>query len=545
MGCGERRFSTLSGVSASNSAVGWIRLILVVCLLAQCLGAGSEPRSVSAMYKKAKQAEKAGNIPEAYIYYAQAAALDPEEKTDAWLRSSALRTRALTEIKPLPDGLDEYDENALDLDPALLGRISPEDLAEAKKPLPPIKLDANDSVHDLDLKANSRELYEKIVPLYGLDVVFDGDFKPGKPIRLRVDGAGYRDALRILGAATGTFVVPVSDRLILVAKDTTQERQQVSQNVAVAIPIPETVTVQEAQELAQAVQQVMELKKLTVDTQRRLVLIRDRISRVRPAQALFDQLMLSRPEVVIEVEFLEVGKTNSLAYGFKPPTEITVSFLGLGNGIIPLGTGLNIGLFGISVGNAELAASMARSNSRSLLRSQLRATDGQTAELHVGDRYPIAVNQYLGNTGGSGQAFTPPPQINFEDLGVVVKVTPHIHGDHEVTMEVEAEFKVLAGSAFNGIPVIATRSFKGTVRMKSDEWAIMAGLVKDSDTRAITGLAGLASVPYLGAFFRKTTKNSENSETLLVLKPSIVRMPYPKEGIVIDTGTESRPRVPL
>ncbi|HFB98860.1 MAG TPA: hypothetical protein ENJ62_06940, partial [Bryobacterales bacterium] len=111
-----------------------------------------------------------------------------------------------------------------------------------------------------------------------------------------------------------------------------------------------------------------------------------------------------------------------------------------------------------------------------------------------------------------------------------------------VTLEVEAEYKVLAGTALNGIPVIANRTFQAVTRVKEGQWAIMSGLMRASEARTITGLWGLADIPYLGALFRKTTKEREDGRTLLVLKPTIVRKPT--AGPLTDpvwVGTETRP----
>ncbi len=519
-----------------------------MCLLA---GTAAARDSAKDLCRKARKAEKAGQIAQAYIWYTQAAALDPRGDTDAWARSFALRTQALTEIGVTPAALGQEspvsDGGGDGAD--LLGTISPEELKEARRPLPPVQLQARAEGKDFDLTGDARQLFEQVARAYGLAVIFDADFQPGRTVRLRLRGADYREALRTLEAATNTFIVPVGERLFLAAQDTQQKRQELEHNVAVVVPIPETVSIQETQELARAVQQLMEIQKLTVDSQRRLVLIRDRVSKVRPAQAVFDQLLHHRPEVVVEVDFLEVVEGSNLSYGLRLPASVGIEFVGPAGsmGSIPLGLpGLSLNLFGLGIGDAELLASMSRTSTRTLLRSQLRTVSGQPATLHVGDRFPILTQGYFGPVEGPGKVFTPPPTINFEDLGVVVKVTPYVHGNGEVTLEVESEFKVLAGDSINGIPIIANRAFQGVVRLKDNEWAVMAGLFRKSEARAITGIAGLSQIPYLGALFRQTTTDRQTADALLVLKPSIVRLP-PDSSLAarIWTGTETKPVSPL
>jgi type II secretory pathway component GspD/PulD (secretin) len=344
----------------------------------------------------------------------------------------------------------------------------------------------------------------------------------------------------------------------MVAKDTPQKRQELEPTMAITIPLPEPVTVQETQEVARAVQQAMDIQRLVVDSGRRMVLIRDKISKVLPARELFSQLLHRRPEVVVDLEFIEVAENSSLDYGLRLQTSFPLVWLGrlpgklshiVGN--IPRGFGYlafggGISAFGIGLADAELFASMSRSSSRLLLKSTVRSTNGQPATLHVGDKYPILTSGYFGAVEGEGEVYTPPPSFNFEDLGIVVKITPYVHGTRDVTLEVESEFKVLTGDAINGIPVVANRKFQGTVRVANGHWAIVSGLLRTQEVKAISGLAGLSQLPLLGPLFRENSRSKEFGQTLIVLKPRLV-IPPPTEVVTetVWTGSEGRPRIPI
>jgi hypothetical protein len=151
-----------------------------------------------------------------------------------------------------------------------------------------------------------------------------------------------------------------------------------------------------------------------------------------------------------------------------------------------------------------------------------------------------------GGTITGSPSYVPPPSFTFEDLGFSLKATPHIHGIEEVTIDVEAEFKLLAGTAVNGIPVVANRQIKSTVTLQEGEWATVAGLMTSSDARTITGIAGIATVPLIGRFLRQNNNSSDGSEVIVVIKPRLLTPPA-GESVheTVRVGSEQRPFIPL
>ena len=142
--------------------------------------------------------------------------------------------------------------------------------------------------------------------------------------------------------------------------------------------------------------------------------------------------------------------------------------------------------------------------------------------------------------------YAPPPAFNFEDLGVSLKVTPKVHSWDEMSLDVEAEYKVLTGDALNGIPIIANRKFQSRTRVRAGEWAVLAGLVRATEARVITGLAGVSRIPALGALFRQNSKSSDRGQTLFVIKPRLLSAPLTEMATrPLMSGTETRPRLAL
>lgn len=510
--------------------------LLVISLLAGVVPARADEPSARQLYNRGRQLEKSGNVAHAYLLYSQAAAADPL-KREYWQRAQALQRKAVGSANVMPQGGVGAPAQAAETP---LEEATYKDLEEAKKPQPPIEIEGSSEKHDLDLRGNAKKLWEDVTRRYGLDVVFDGDYPEGSPIRLRLAEAEHREALVALMAATGSFFVPISPKLLMVVKDTEQKRREVENTIAVSVPIPEPVTLQDAQEMGRSVQQLMEIQRFAIDSAQRMVLMRDRASKVIPAQQVLQQLLHGRAEIGLEIELVSLPKSTSMSLGLSIPTSFPIRAL---QESIKLFRGpLTLTML---LGSAELLANMTKSVGRSVFQVDLRATDGIPATFHAGEKYPIVTMSYIGDTSGEN-VYIPPPTFNFEDLGLSLKITPRIHDRHEVTLEIEAEYKLLGGRSLNGNPVISNRKFNNRVRLRFDEWAMISGLVGRSSTRTLSGPAGLTAIPILGTVFTRRDSRTEEEEAMLVLKPRLLRLPaIETQTRQIWIGSESRLRVPL
>ena len=173
-------------------------------------------------------------------------------------------------------------------------------------------------------------MFEKMATACGLHLLFEPDYREVPAFTFSVDDVGCQEALRALEAATDSFVVPVGEKTALVARDTQPNRLLLTPVVAIAVPIPERTTLQEAQELATSVQQTLEIRRISLDAARRVVYFRDSAAKVFAAREMFAALSRLRAQVEVDVEFLEVSKTSSLAYGLTLPTSAALVSFGSG-----------------------------------------------------------------------------------------------------------------------------------------------------------------------------------------------------------------------
>jgi general secretion pathway protein D len=524
-----------------------VKCIRILCLAMAAAVAGQASESAAYMYEAGEKAMKAGDSLQALLFFSQAAQLEPANSLYARKRAALQGVPALSRpaVSQPVDPAIETVEAQLKAE----GIVESTELAAA----PPPVLAPAPGRQSFDLKGPAQTLFEKVANAYGIQVVFDAAYVlPSASTTLHITDATGQEALRTLEAATDSFLIPLGEHLAMVGRDTAQKRTELMPVIAVAAPIPERLSAQEAQEIATAVQQTLEIKRISLDAAKRVVYFRDTVPKGLAARQMFADLSRGRAQIEVDVEFVSVGRTSNLSYGLQLPGAGVIVDFGKSlqnipstvmNGFLTFGGGST--LLGIGIANAAVFATMSKSSADSLLSSQIVALDGQASSLHVGDSYPIITSSFSGATPGQADSSLS-PSIQFVDLGLVLKVTPTVHEDMEVTLDVDAEFKSLGSASVNGIPVINSEQYQGKVRLKEGEWAVVAGLVTTNDAETPTGIPGLSSLPLIGGLFTHHVREQDRSDTLLVLKPHLVSLP-PWEYVTpaLWTGSETRPVTPF
>ncbi|MDP9115212.1 MAG: type II and III secretion system protein, partial [Acidobacteriota bacterium] len=490
-----------------------IRLLFFAMVVAVACRASE---SAAYMFEAGEKAMKAGDSLQALLFYSRAAELEPTNSIYARKRAALQAVSALSRpAVPVAAAMDPAIET-VEAQLKAEGVVENTELAAAP---PPVLLPAPGR-HSFDLQGPAQALFEKVANAYGIQVVFDNAYVLASPsVTLHITDATAAEALRTIEAATDSFLIPLGGHLAMVGRDTAQKRTELMPVIAIAAPIPERLSAQEAQEIATAVQQTLEIRRISLDAAKRVVYFRDIVPKGLAARQMFADLSRGRAQIEVDVEFVSVGRNSNLSYGLQLPNSSAIVDFGKSFRNIPAAVtggfatfGGGSTLIGLGIANAQAFATLSKSSADSLLSSQIVALDGQASSLHVGDRYPIITSSFSGTTSSQNTAgYT--PTINFVDLGLILKITPTIHENMEVTLDVDAEFKSLGSASVDGIPIMNSQQYQGKVRLKDGEWAVVAGLVTTNDSETPTGIAGLSSLPLIGGLFTHHVREQDRSDT--------------------------------
>jgi hypothetical protein len=524
--------------------------------------------TASHFYKLGRKAERAGKIGQAYLYYQEAAAANPK-KTRYRLKVEQLAPQAAQQIlraqapakSPVPPAVDSQPQPAqpatgrqVNLFPESgFDSVTQAELAVDRKLLGPRHLELTETPQNFTFEGDFKQLFSQLAEQLGFEVVFDGDYLPGKHLRFHVEGETPRQAIHEMEAATNSFVVPLSKKLFMVAVDTEAKRKDLEQTEILSVPMPSVISPQEIAELGQAIKQSVGVEKMYWDPQANAVVLKDRVTRVDAAQAVLEQLTAYRAQVGMDLQFIEMNETDMLSLGANLQINSPITFVAQLTGsstAITLAQLASLGVgnwFGITIPSVNVTAMMSSGKARNLLTSTLVSTDGQKSTFHSGEKYPIITGQYIGSSGPSTSTLSSPaPSITFEDLGIVVNLTPHVHGMDEMSLDLDSEYKVLGASSSNGIPIIEARKLVTTVRFKDDEWALVGGLVYDSDAKNKSGMPLLSRIPFFGDLVSNYTRNRSKTYVLLAIRPHLLSAP-PSErpSRELYVGSDTRTVTPL
>ena len=256
-------------------------------------------------------------------------------------------------------------------------------------------------------------------------------------------------------------------------------------------------------------------------------------AKVRSLESIVRQLDQPRSQVLIHAAIVEISgdivNTLGVQWGVNsgsaqggitfPGTNIQVGALAGPNPALPEGAVLQLGGDRF---NALISALASDTNNNILSTPSLLTLDNQEASILVGQNVPLK-SSTQNSSGNNDNPFT---TFTRQDIGISLKIKPHINEGSLLRLEVEQENSELAPS-LQGVDstdlITNKRTLKSTILAEDGEIIVIGGLIKDSVRTQVSGVPLLRDIPYLGALFRWSRDEHTKTNLMVFVRPTIVR----------------------
>jgi general secretion pathway protein D len=466
-------------------------------------------------FSKARRLSSTGKLEDALVEYQLAAELNPGN-TDVDRELQETRSQLRAQVAVREDGKTRIESLiAQSLAAPLPGSDLPTD---AKLP---------DSVIFRD--ANAKDVYSAIGKFTNLSVVFDPTFRD-QPVSIDLRNKTLAEALNLLSTSTRNFWRSSGDRGVVVVPDTAAKRREYEEEIVRTFYLSNA----DLKETIDMLRIVVDARRLSAITATNAITIKDTPERITAAGKIITAIDKARPEVIIDVELLEVNRTHLHEFGLQAasPTSSASGPTGL-NGQAAIGKeGLSLrsltSLTSADVLLTNLPSLYYRllkndSATRILANPQLRTSEGIPAQARFGERVPVPVTTFAPIAAGGVQT-QPIVSYNYEPIGVNIDITPRMHHDDAVTLALKIELSSISGSGFGGLPTFGSRQINTVIRLKDGETNMLAGLIRDEERTSLAGIPGLSDLPVVGRLFAYNRKETQETDIILTLTPRIVRV---------------------
>lgn len=511
--------------------------------------------AVDELLSMAEQARISGNFEEATTYYDRLLALDPAngqvEKLKLEVIQEADRLVKMNEALALY--LDKQYTKASDILHEIL--IEKPDMMDAIRLQMKINLEAKQSkVKAPQLKpasekpitlelrdANIKVVFEALSRATGINFVLDKDIKPDTKTTIFIKKMQVEDAIDMVLASNGLEKKVLSENSVLVFPNTPQKFKDYQDLMIRSFYLTNTT----AKQISALLKTMLKTKDIFIDERLNMVVMRDTPEIVRIAEKLVQANDMADPEVMLDIEVLEVSRSRLQELGVIYPNQLAV----IGANGLTLQALRNLTSTNVGVSpNPALNFKKTTGDVNLLSNPRIRVKNNEKAKVMVGDKVPIITTTSTGT-------FAVAETVTYIDVGLKLDIEPRINLDNYVNIKVGLEVSSLGDSTktTNGAKVyaIGTRNASTVLRLKHGETQILAGLILDDERKSTSRLPGLGDLPVLGRLFSNQEDKKSKTEIVLAITPRILNnIQLPKADISeYWSGTESlildRPKISI
>ena len=381
-----------------------------------------------------------------------------------------------------------------------------------------------------------RQVFEALARTTAINFVFDKDTRVDGRITIFLRNVTLDEALRIVLSTQGLGHKLLNDSTLLIYPNTQAKQREHLELVTRSLYLVNA----DARQALALVRTMAKTRDLHADERLNALVVRDTPEVVRMVEQLIATIDLPEPEVLLEVEVMEVASDRIDELGLKWPDEIQYAVPGA-TGLVPVrGSGWRA-----MIATPGLVASL-RGNTGAtnlLANPTIRARNREKAKVQIGEKLPVFTTTSTANVGVS-------TSVSYLDVGLKLDVEPSVHLDGDVTIKIALEvsnlLREVPGPAGTLAYQVGTRLTTTSLRLHDGETQVIAGLINDEERKRANGLPGLAELPFVGRLFGVHSDNRAKTEIVMLITPRIVRnlVPPSVRDSTLAAGTDSQPGAP-
>jgi len=385
--------------------------------------------------------------------------------------------------------------------------------------------------------AQLKQVFEAISHSSGLNILFDKDVKVDQKTSIFLKNSTIEAAIYYM-LLTNQLEQQVMDANTLLIYPANSGKQKDYQQLVVKTF---HLANAKAKAIAETLKTIMKIQNVVVDENLNMLIVRDSPEAIRLAEKLVAMQDVPEPEVMLEVEILEISRERLMELGISYPGSLTLTPLSAAGGTALTVADLrhvNQKTMGAAIDPIKLNARKVDTDADILANPRIRVLNHEKAKIMIGNRVPSITTSIVA-TGAISES------VSYMDVGLKLEVEPTIYLDNDVAIRIALEVSNIIDtqkSASGTVTyTIGTRNANTMLRLKDGENQVLAGLINDEDRRSANKLPGLGDIPIAGRLFGSTLNDGTKSEIVLSITPHLIRNIKRPEASAAEfpSGTES------
>lgn len=399
------------------------------------------------------------------------------------------------------------------------------------------KLSFNEPVTMEFRDVNLKMIFESLAKISKVNFILDKDVPSDQNATIFVKAIPFSDALDLLLQTNQLEKKVLSENsAIIYVNDILHQRDYKDLSVRSF-----TLDYADAKQMSTILRTMLNMRNVEIDTRLNTLLIKDSPEILALAEKIIYAQDKPDPEVMLELQVMEVKRSYLQNLGVEPPTGLSVPVPA--GGILTLKDLRNVtGNTLVVNGIPGLVFNATNGDVNLLANPRIRVKNKDTAKIHIGEKVPVFTAN-VASTGVSSQT------VQYIDAGLKLEVEPTISAADDVTIKINLNVgsigdKVVAtsGSSQSIAFRVGTRMTTTQLRLHDGETQILAGLIDDQDRKTINKIPGIGDIPLLGRLFSNHTDDKVKTEIILSITPHIIRQRTPQQAHEADiwTGPEGQ-----